>query len=48
MMRMSNSFAAGVDRKMIETGADELGVPLKEHVETVLGAMQGISGKLGL
>ncbi|MCK4331591.1 MAG: HAD family hydrolase, partial [Dehalococcoidia bacterium] len=42
------SFAAGVDRKMIETGAEELGVPLKEHVGTVLEAMQGISGKLGL
>ena len=42
------AFAAGVDRKMIETGAEELGIPLKEHVETVLKAMQGISEKLGL
>jgi putative nucleotidyltransferase with HDIG domain len=42
------AFAAGVDRKMIETGAEELGIPLKEHVETVLEAMRGISGKLGL
>ncbi|HEX75459.1 MAG TPA: HDIG domain-containing protein [Dehalococcoidia bacterium] len=42
------SFAAGVNRKMIETGAEELGVPIKEHVEIVLKAMQGISAKLGL
>ena len=42
------AFAAGVDRKIIETGAEELGIPLKEHVETVLKAMQDISEKLGL
>jgi len=42
------AFAAGVDRKMIESGAEELGIPLKEHVEIVLKAMQGISEKLGL
>ena len=42
------SFAAGVNRKMIETGAEELGIPLKEHVEIVLKAMQGISEKLEL
>ncbi len=42
------SFAAGVDRKMIETGAAELGVPLEEHVGIVLKAMQGIAEKLGL
>ena len=42
------SFAAGVDRKTIERGAQELGVSLEEHVETVLRAMQGISEELGL
>ncbi len=42
------SFAAGVNRKMIETGAEELVVPIKEHVEIVLKAMQGISAKLEL
>ncbi len=41
-------FAAGVDREMIEEGARELGVPLEEHIRVVLGAMQGISEKLGL
>jgi len=42
------SFAAGVDRKMVERGAEELGVTLQEHIETVLKAMQGISEELGL
>ena len=42
------SFAGGVDRQMIERGAAELGVPLQEHIYTVLTAMQGISDKLGL
>lgn len=41
-------FAAGVDRKMIERGAEELGVSLEEHIATVLAAMQSISDKLGL
>jgi putative nucleotidyltransferase with HDIG domain len=42
------AFAAGVDREIIERGAEELGVELTEHIETVLKAMQGISEKLGL
>jgi len=42
------TFAAGVDREIIERGADELGVKLRELIETVLNAMQGISEKLGL
>ena len=42
------SFAAGVDRAMIERGAADLGVGLEEHVATVLEAMQGISDRLGL
>jgi putative nucleotidyltransferase with HDIG domain len=42
------AFARGVDRKMIEKGAEELDVPLREHVEVVLKAMQDISDKLGL
>jgi predicted hydrolase (HD superfamily) len=37
-----------VDRKLIEKGAEELGIPLKEHIEIVLKAMQSISEKLGL
>jgi len=42
------SFAAGVDRKMVERGAEELGIPLPEHIGTVISAMQGISERLGL
>ena len=42
------SFAAGVNRQMIETGARELGIPLEEHIEIVLKAMQGIAEKLWL
>jgi len=42
------AFARGVDRNMIRTGAEELNVSIKEHVGTVLNAMQGISSKLGL
>ncbi|MBI5930943.1 MAG: HDIG domain-containing protein [Chloroflexi bacterium] len=43
------SFAAGVNREDVERGAAELGVDLwGEHVPTVLKAMQGIAGDLGL
>jgi predicted hydrolase (HD superfamily) len=42
------SFAAGVDRGMIEKGAAELGIPLPEHISTVVRSMQGIADKLGL
>ena len=42
------AFAAGVNRAEIEKGAAELGVPLKEHIDIVLTAMQGISDRLGL
>jgi putative nucleotidyltransferase with HDIG domain len=42
------AFARGVDRKLIEKGAEELDIPLKEHIEIVLKAMQDISEKLGL
>ncbi len=42
------SFAAGVDRGMIQKGAEELGIPLQEHIGIVIQAMQDIAGKLGL
>ncbi len=42
------AFARGVNRGDIERGAAELGVELSEHIETVLGAMKGIAGELGL
>ena len=44
----AKAFARGVKREDIERGAQELGVPLDEHIQTVLSAMQGISDQLGL
>ncbi len=41
-------FAAGVDRDLVEQGAEELGVPLDEHIGNVLRAMQTVSDRLGL
>ena len=43
-----SSFASGVDRGMVEKGADELGVPLEQHVGIVLDAMKDIADRLGL
>lgn len=42
------SFAAGVNRRMIEDGAKELGISLEQHIGVVLEAMQGIAPELGL
>lgn len=36
----TRSFAAGVNREEVEQGARELGVPLDEHMQNVLTAMQ--------
>ena len=42
------SFAAKVNRDDILRGAEELGVPLDEHIANVIAAMQGIAAELGL
>ena len=42
------AFAAPVNRQEIEHAADNLGVPLDEHIGIVLAAMQGVAGELGL
>lgn len=42
------AFAAGVDRTEIEHAAVALGVPLDEHIDVVLKAMQSIASTLGL
>jgi putative nucleotidyltransferase with HDIG domain len=42
------SFAAAVKREDIERGAQLLGLPLAEHIQGVIGAMQGIAQELGL
>ena len=42
------AFAKGVNRKEIEEGARDLGVPLEEHMAFVLAAMKENAGLLGL
>jgi putative nucleotidyltransferase with HDIG domain len=42
------SFAAGANREEISGAAEELGVPLWEHVDNVIQAMLGIAPQLGL
>jgi putative nucleotidyltransferase with HDIG domain len=42
------AFARAVRREDITEGAAALGVPLEEHIDTVITAMQGISDRLGL
>lgn len=41
-------FAAAVNRQEIEQAASELGVPLDEHIGTVLNAMKTHADELGL
>lgn len=42
------SFAAAVNREDIVNGAEDLGVPLDEHIEFVAAAMATIATELGL
>jgi putative nucleotidyltransferase with HDIG domain len=42
------SFAAAIDRQDIVRGAEDLGVDLNEHIQTVIDAMAGIADQLGL
>jgi putative nucleotidyltransferase with HDIG domain len=42
------AFARAVRREDIIDGAAALGVPLEEHIATVIAAMQGVSDQLGL
>lgn len=44
----TKGFARSVNRDEIEHGAQELGVPLEEHVAFVVAALQGEAGALGL
>jgi len=41
------SFAAAVKREDIEQGAQLLNLPLDEHIQNVIAAMQGIANDLG-
>jgi putative nucleotidyltransferase with HDIG domain len=42
------AFARAVRREDITGGAEAMGVPLEDHIATVIAAMQGISERLGL
>lgn len=42
------SFAEGALRPVMESGAEEFGVPLWEHVDNVIHAMRAIAPELGL
>jgi putative nucleotidyltransferase with HDIG domain len=42
------SFARGVHREDVYNGAEEIGLPLDEHIENVIKALQQASDRLGL
>jgi putative nucleotidyltransferase with HDIG domain len=42
------AFARGVNRDDVIRGAEEIGVPLDEHIDFVIGAMRTIAPQLGL
>lgn len=44
----AKGFAAAVNRDDITRGAEDLGVPLDEHIQFVIDAMSGVAGDLGL
>ncbi len=42
------AFARGVNREEVRQGAEELGVPLEEHIQFVLEALRPVERDLGL
>jgi predicted hydrolase (HD superfamily) len=42
------AFARAVSREDIVKGAEDLGVPLDEHIGFVIAALKGSAGELGL
>jgi putative nucleotidyltransferase with HDIG domain len=42
------AFARGVNREDVVKGAQELGIPLEEHIAFCISAMRGIADSLGL
>ncbi len=42
------AFCRAIDRDHLRAAADEIDLPMRDHVENVLAALQGIAAKLGL
>jgi putative nucleotidyltransferase with HDIG domain len=42
------AFARSVNRDDIREGAEEMGIPLQDHIQNVVEAMRGVSDDLGL
>lgn len=42
------AFARGVNREDVRKGAEELGIPLAEHIAFCIEAMRGVANQLGL
>jgi predicted hydrolase (HD superfamily) len=42
------AFARGVNREDVRRGAEELGVPLAEHISFCIAAMRDVAEQLGL
>jgi putative nucleotidyltransferase with HDIG domain len=42
------AFARGVHREDVRKGADELGIPIEEHIAFCIDAMRAVAGALGL
>ena len=42
------AFARGVDRDEVRRGAEELGVPLDDHIRFVIEALRPVERDLGL
>lgn len=42
------AFARGVNRDDVYKGAEELGIPLEEHINFCIAALRSIAAELGL
>ena len=42
------AFARGLNRDDVRKGAEELGIPLEEHIAFCIGAMRAVADALGL